>query len=121
MSIVRERKTFMFKKTLESAVSTYTTDFYFGFQPDEIRMVQAVYVPDAGDVDGVYSVHWEGLAFSPLFLFDSQSLLSNLNIRINTHGSLMEGRQRFTVKDIGGSDEALLQGQLGFMFEAISY
>ena len=117
--IVKERKSVFVMKTLESGKEWFDERIDVNFIPDELRIVQVLYVPDAGDIEGVYTLSMNSLG--ELCFFDAGHQASNANIRINTHGRSYQGLQRFTVHDIDGNSEILLQGQLGIVIEFIKY
>ena len=126
--IVTERKSIFIKKRLETGSASFPYNVNVGFIPDELRIVQVLYIPylgDAGppvvdpDADGVYSVSMESLG--KLFLFDAGIEMANVNIRINTHGKSYQGTQTFTVRKVTDEPETDLQGELSFVIEFIKY
>lgn len=120
MSIVKERKTFFVEASLnETGVFTKSLDV--GFIPDELRIVQVIYVPGGMPApDFPYSVNWDGIG--KLFYFDNTNNVANVNIRINVHGRNIQGTQTFRVVEFNNiNSEPHENAVLAFVFEVIKY
>ena len=119
MSIVKERKTVFLAKTLDNT-GTFEHNLNIPFGPDELRIVQIVYAPDAYTTDTTNTLSMEGVG--PLCLFDNGTSVANANIRINVHGQSFQGMHRFTITKPDRSLVTDMNGtSLGIVFEAIKY
>lgn len=138
MSIVKHRDTYYVTTQLDGS-GRFSANININKMGDEIRIIQVVYVPDTqdnnfdeggnaavGDANkflsgnSLFRLGWDGVA-ECMFLFDIEHTDSNLNIRLNTHGRDLQGRQSFTIYNHLGAVDRFLNGRFGFVFESVKY
>ena len=115
---VSERESIFISKVL-TASGKFTQYINLGFIPDEVRVVQIIYAPTAAN-DRANLLSWDGVG--NVGFFDNNAASANVNIRINTHGKMMQGLQSFTVLAEDGEVATDHNGgSLGVVMEAIKY